>query len=372
MGLLSGRGLAKAFGGAARGASVALDEERKARILAARDDMLRKYQVEDREDQQDFQREILDTKVSQGLAGSENDRRFARNERILIEEGALSESGQLKPEAELTARAKMAAADSGLIGRAVSSADITIAGDPDLTTSVAESKEEIERGKATGKQIGGDIEKTRTDRINVGFDAAKGIPTVVRGLELLERVETGGPESIALSIKQKLGVESADEGELSNKLGKAVLTQLRATFGAAFTEREGERLERIEASFSKNPETNKRLLNELYQVATMEANQAIRDAEDRGDYDTASSIREAMNYRFDEKKDIFSDPEILNPSPVNRAPPSIARTPEAPATLSIPRDASGAPRPETQAQYDAMPSGTVYIDPDDGKQYRKP
>ena len=33
---------------------------------------------------------------------------------------------------------------------------------------------------------------------------------------------------------------------------------------------------------------------------------------------------------------------------------------------------SGVARPTTTAEYDALPSGTVFIDPDDGKQYRKP
>lgn len=32
----------------------------------------------------------------------------------------------------------------------------------------------------------------------------------------------------------------------------------------------------------------------------------------------------------------------------------------------------GIPTPKTQAEFDSLPSGTVYVDPDDGRQYRKP
>lgn len=170
---------------------------------------------------------------------------------------------------------------------------------------VAEDTSAIAQAESSGKKTGTDIEATRTKRIEIGADAAKGIPTLIRGLELLETVETGGPEKLALSIKQKLGAENADEGELANILGKAVLSQLRAVFGAQFTEREGERLDTIEANFGKSAATNKRLLNQLYQLAEKEANQAIKDAEKRGDQDTANAIRESMNFRYDPDFDIF-------------------------------------------------------------------
>jgi hypothetical protein len=61
-----------------------------------------------------------------------------------------------------------------------------------------------------------------------------------RGLDILKTLETGGVQAASLAAKKFFGVESADEGELSYLLGKAVLTKLRATFGAAFTvEEEG-------------------------------------------------------------------------------------------------------------------------------------
>jgi len=79
----------------------------------------------------------------------------------------------------------------------------------------------------------------------------------------LDRVETGGAaESAILSGQNFLGVVGADKGELSFLLGKNVLAQLRTIFGAAFTEKEGQRLEQIEAGFKKSVPVNRRLLNQ--------------------------------------------------------------------------------------------------------------
>lgn len=43
-----------------------------------------------------------------------------------------------------------------------------------------------------------------------------------------------------------------------------------------------------------------------------------------------------------------------------------------PQTASRVTQTGGMPTPQTQAEYDALPSGTIYIDPDDGRRYRKP
>ena len=80
-----------------------------------------------------------------------------------------------------------------------------------------------------------------------------------RGLELLATVNTGGIDNARLQIKKFFGVEGADEGELSANLGRAVLSQLRQTFGAAFTEREGARLDNLSARFGASTASNTRL-----------------------------------------------------------------------------------------------------------------
>jgi len=80
--------------------------------------------------------------------------------------------------------------------------------------------------------------------IDKGVTAGDAYPTIARGLSLLRGgVETGGFARAKLAATNFFGVTGADETELSNNLGKAVLSQLRETFGAAFTAKEGEQLQ---------------------------------------------------------------------------------------------------------------------------------
>ena len=46
--------------------------------------------------------------------------------------------------------------------------------------------------------------------------------------------------------------------------------------------------------------------------------------------------------------------------------------PGQPAPKANMQPMQGVSQPQSQAEYDALPSGAVFIDPDDGKQYRKP
>jgi len=134
--------------------------------------------------------------------------------------------------------------------------------------------------------------------INQGQDAANSTAVLRRSLALLDRVETGGFNRVALATKKLFGVEGGDEGELSANLGKAVLSQLRATFGAAFTAKEGESLKAIEAGFGSSVDTNKRLLNNALAIAENSAQKAIRRAELRGDYETADEIEAALQFNL--------------------------------------------------------------------------
>lgn len=146
--------------------------------------------------------------------------------------------------------------------------------------------------RATGEE--GRIQNT----IDEGLDAAQGVATLHRALELLDEVETGGFDAVAIKAKQWLGVESANEGELSSSLGKAVLSQLRSTFGAAFTEREGARLEGIEARMGANTATNKRLLQQTLSIVERAANRAIDAAYEIGDQRTARDIEDLLDFRL--------------------------------------------------------------------------
>jgi len=127
--------------------------------------------------------------------------------------------------------------------------------------------------------------------IDSGIDAADSVSNITRSIELLNTVETGGFDNLALSAKRLFGVEGADEGELSANLGKAMLAQLKPLFGAAFTVNEVEKLERIESNFGKSTEVNKRLLNNTLNIAQKAAKRGLAAAEDQGDKFTANEIR---------------------------------------------------------------------------------
>jgi hypothetical protein len=158
-----------------------------------------------------------------------------------------------------------------------------------------------QRAQATGS------EERAQDVINKGMDAANSTAVLRRSLELLNRVETGGFNRVSLAAKKLFGVEGGDEGELSANLGKAVLSQLRATFGAAFTAKEGESLKQIEAGFGSSVVTNKRLLNNALTIAEESAKKAIRRAELRGDFETADEIEEALQFNLAEIEAAFAE-----------------------------------------------------------------
>lgn len=139
------------------------------------------------------------------------------------------------------------------------------------------------------------LEDRLATQIEEGFAAADALPVINRGLELLEQgVRTGGYDAVKLWAANRLGITGADEGELSANLGKAVLSQLRATFGAQFTEREGARLQEIEAGFGKSAEVNTRLLRQAKQIAETSARRGVAAARRQQDEDTAKMIEEAM------------------------------------------------------------------------------
>jgi hypothetical protein len=132
--------------------------------------------------------------------------------------------------------------------------------------------------------------------IDEGLDAAMGAATLRRGIDLLQEIQTGGIAGAKLKAKQLFGVESADEGELSSTLGKAVLQQLKSTFGAQFTEREGDRLEGFSARMGSSTEANLRLLQQAYALVERSANRAIDAAYEIGDDRTARDIEDLLDF----------------------------------------------------------------------------
>ena len=186
-----------------------------------------------------------------------------------------------------------------------------------LVTDEAQKERILKEARDEGRAYEGDVATARArgtaeegraqNIITEGLAAADSTAVLRRSLELLNRVETGGFNRVSLAAKRLFGIEGADEGELSANLGKAVLSQLRSTFGAAFTEKEGQRLEAIEAGFSSSPETNRRLLKNALTIAERSAQRAIRRAEQRDDYETADEIEAALDFDLAEIEQAFAE-----------------------------------------------------------------
>ena len=161
-----------------------------------------------------------------------------------------------------------------------------------------EEKADIKVDEAARKEIAKFNVKRKQGFVDAGVDAADSTANIRRSIELLEGIKTGGFDAALLKAEQIFGVEGADEGELSGNLGKAVLAQLKPIFGAAFTAQEGERLERIEASFGRSTATNKRLLNNALTIAERAARRGMAAAEELDDNFTASEIRNALKFKL--------------------------------------------------------------------------
>ena len=155
-------------------------------------------------------------------------------------------------------------------------------------------------GKKKGAEVTGKGQAARRQTtINRGVESSEGLANLKRAKTLLETVKTGGINAASLRAKQLFGVEGEDEGELSNRLGKAVLSQLRETFGAAFTAQEGASLARIEAGFGKSSKANKRLIDQLIKMVEKKGSQGISAAVAAEDFEAAQLIKDNMAFTLD-------------------------------------------------------------------------
>jgi hypothetical protein len=209
---------------------------------------------------------------------------------------------------------------------------------------------EMERMKAQGKadvelatapeiarqtQTASTTAKTQTERqalqISEGLSAADSMPVINRAIELLDSVSTGGLDAAKLAATNFFGVTGADEGELSNNLGKAVLSQLRATFGAQFTQEEGKRLEGIEAGFGKSTAANKRLMEQVKTIVERSARRGLQAAQAAGDDFTAQEIQRSLDMRLTPGRAPQPSVPSTTPASSGGAPPSFATEAEAEA-----------------------------------------
>lgn len=182
-------------------------------------------------------------------------------------------------------------------------------------------KAEVAGEVASSQVRSKEIEQRGQDIITKGLTAADGTSVLRRGIQLLNGIETGGIDKVQLAAKNFFGIESADEGELSNLLGKAVLSQLRETFGAAFTAKEGDSLKTIDANIGKSPAANRRLLQNALRIAERAAQRGIDRAVEAKDFKTAQEIQESLDFVLEE----LPGPAVTAPGaqqspPVQQAP----------------------------------------------------
>ena len=172
----------------------------------------------------------------------------------------------------------------------------------ELVSRVGETPEELIKRQARGKGLGtaevGRVGRLNT-RVSEGITAAEGLATINRSLQLLEEgVKTGGFAGLKLKASQFLGVEGADQAELSANLARTVLSQLRPTFGAQFTEREGTKLERIEAGIGKSVAGNIRVLKQLKTIIEREARRGLSAAREVKDNFAIEEIDRLMKFKI--------------------------------------------------------------------------
>jgi hypothetical protein len=133
-------------------------------------------------------------------------------------------------------------------------------------------------------------------------------------------------------------------------LGKAVLSQLRETFGSAFTEDEGKRLIELEGNYGKSPEANLRILTNVLTMLERRYEVGVMAAETSGDTDAIYGMR-----KF--REPLVDDGTTGTTSVDNQS-------------LDTPVQLIGS-EDEADAQYNNLDPGQLYTDTN-GDQKRKP
>ena len=126
-------------------------------------------------------------------------------------------------------------------------------------------------------------------------------------------VEGNWPERIG-KITPVHVYSSGDEAELFFNLQKSVVSQLKKTFGAAFTKQEGDLLGRIEAGFGKSTAGNIRLLNSTLKLLMLDVNRGLRSSRASGDKEAAQEIQDLIDFKF------TPGPEETTPETQTQAP----------------------------------------------------
>lgn len=140
----------------------------------------------------------------------------------------------------------------------------------------------LEGEVATARARGTAEEAGAQEVLATGVRQARNIGRLKDALRILDSVETGGLAALGLKVKRALGLTDADEAMLAYTLRKNVLQQLKPTFGAAFTAREGDLLASIEANEDQSTAANRALLESMIREMELDIDRAELLAPDMG------------------------------------------------------------------------------------------
>ncbi|MGI9252099.1 MAG: hypothetical protein ACR2PR_13085 [Pseudohongiellaceae bacterium] len=203
-------------------------------------------------------------------------------------------------------------------------------------------------------------EKTKEERlqenVDLALDAASGLPDLDRAMELLNTTSTGGLDTHINMIRQYFGdnsMEVADLGELQTLLANDLIDKFSLMTGV-LSESDMKLLRSMSSDTTRSTATNIRLLENLRGRTERKILRGLQDARDGGRQFEIQRLQRAA-------EDLgLSDYEI--------------ETGEVQDDEDTAAEAAAGEVPSinTQAEFDALPSGAVYIDSEDGKRYKKP
>lgn len=145
-----------------------------------------------------------------------------------------------------------------------------------------------------------------SDYISNGLKAVEQVPTINRGLELLNKINTGGLTAASKVVTDFFGVTGGDIGELNNILGQRVVDGLQQ-FSGAISEGEREFIRRIETDIARGKASNIAILKRGLDILKRKINRARKAAEVSNDDFALSVLDNPEGFAFNKIKPVSSD-----------------------------------------------------------------
>mgnify|MGYP000169623720 FL=1 len=133
------------------------------------------------------------------------------------------------------------------------------------------------------KKLGAGMAASTLDIIDLGEKAAPIAPRIERGIELLNKVDTGGFDAQMKAIADYTGADTADASELQSIFSEQLLSQMQSMKGlGAMSEGDRKAIESGIALWGKSAEGNKRILKNYLSVLKRQKNNALQEIDRQG------------------------------------------------------------------------------------------